>query len=180
MSASDTEALFEAIENGRRQTVEASLDAKPRRIEAIGTHKAGCRDKTPLMYALQCQRFGIARMLLRRGANASARMSGGPGSTVISLAVRFVIQGRDPTPVLEMIDALIDAGADPTDGLWPAIRTYHKHWDETRLIERILERGADPDQLVGNSGNTARELVRINASLYSDRLLALFTVSRGA
>ena len=79
--------LFDAIEAGRLSEVIAILDDQPGLIESVGTESARVRDKTPLMYALQCRALRLARELIQRGANVRARMPGGPRSSVVQLAV---------------------------------------------------------------------------------------------
>lgn len=170
--------LFDAIQDGASSRVRAILDERPEAIEALGDGNEMRLDKTPLMWALQCNKLGLAKMLVERGADVRARMPAGPRSSVLGLAVRFVIADRDPAPNLRIIETLIDAGADPNDGLWPALHAYHQKFDRTEIIELLLQRGADPDLLAGNSGSTVRELVRINAKRYSDRALALFGIER--
>ena len=101
-------------------------------------------------------------------------MPGGPGSSVIQLAVRFVVPGKSNREMVDFVGELIDAGADPSDALWSACHAYHKKLDQPELIELLLQRGADPDQQVGDTGSTVRQLVAINAALYSPRVLKLF------
>lgn len=169
--------LFDAVEAGASSTVFAILDANPEAIEAVGDGNANRRDKTPLMFALQCQRFGLARALIERGADVHARMPGGAGSSVIALAARFGIAGRDDGPLLAVVEALLDAGADPNEGLGPACHAYSKAFDQPRMIELLLRRGADPDRPAGSSGITVRELVRVNAARYSSHVLGLFGIA---
>jgi hypothetical protein len=75
---------------------------------------------------------------------------------------------------LRLATRLLDEGADPNTGLWPALHAVGGIVNRADLIHLALDRGADPDRQVGNSGNTVRELVRINAHLYSSEVLALF------
>ena len=166
--------LFDAIEAGAVSTVRAILDATPDALESIGDESRNRRDKTPLMYALQCGHLALAGELVDRGADIRARMAGGPRSSVISLAVRFVVAGRDNRAMVGFVERLIDAGADPQDALYPACHAYHKAFDQPELIELLLRRGADPDREVGTSGSTVRGLVKVNAQRYSARVLALF------
>jgi ankyrin repeat protein len=165
--------FFDAIEAGAVTAVVAMLDQAPSLVDASGDGNANMRDKTPLMYALQCNHFGLARLLIQRGADVGARMTGGPRSSVIALAVRFVIAGRPNADMVRMVGELIDAGADPSDALWPACHAYDKHFDQPELIELLLARGADPDRLLAD-GSTARGLVKVNAALYSPHVLGLF------
>lgn len=174
MSRSSINRLFKAIQAGDVTTVTALLDADPATVDAFGEGSAAYRDKTPLMFALQCGRHHIARQLIRHGADVGARMPGGPRSTVIAVAVASVIPQQGLKDAVRIVGDLLDAGADPNDGLWPALSSYNKAWDQPELIALLLERGADPDRPVGNSGNTVRELVAINAGRYSSRVLSLF------
>jgi hypothetical protein len=101
-------------------------------------------------------------------------MAGGPRSSVISLAVGFVIPGRDIRPMAALVERLIDAGADPNDALYPACHAYNRAFDQPELIECLLRRGADPDRVVGETGATVRRLVEVNAARYSGHVLELF------
>lgn len=172
MNATRIEALFQAIEAGAVSSVTAMLDAEPAAIDVFGDGNRLYRDKTPLMYALQCNHFHLAGLLLARGANAKAHMRDEPMSTVIALAVRFVVAGNSNRDMVVFVGKLIDAGADPSDALWPALHAYHRKFDQPELIELLLQRGADPDRAIGTS--TVRALVQVNASLYSRRVLELF------
>lgn len=176
MNRTSIAKLFKAIEAGDVTIVTAQLDADPAVIDVQGEGSPVWRDKTPLMFAIQCGHHYIARQLIRRGADVGARMSGGPRSAVIALAVRSVIPQQGMQDVVRLVGDLIDAGADPNDALWPALSAYNKAWDRPEVIELLLQRGADPDRPVGNSGNTVRELVAINAGRYSARVLSLFGV----
>ena len=173
-----SETLFKAIEGGDVTGVRTILDHSPELLEAFGEHNRSCRDKTPLMYALQCGHLRLAGELLDRGANPRACMAGGPGSSVIGLAVRFMIGGRDNSALVAFVDRLIGAGADPDDALLPACLTYNKAFDQPQLIELLLRRGANADNAAGNSGDTVRQIVKVNARLYSDHVLELFGLSK--
>jgi hypothetical protein len=168
--------LFEAIEAGRFSEVIAILDDEPGLIDALGSENARVRDKTPLMYALQCRALRLARELIQRGANVRARMPTGPRSSVLQLAVKFAgPREEDHARMLSLVGELIDRGADPTDAIWSACSAYAPRFSwRARMIALLLSRGGDPDRLVGNSGNTTRELVRINAARFSAEVLRLF------
>lgn len=174
VSPSRITRLFDAIEAGTTSRVTALLDETPELLEASGHNNANRRDKTPLMWALQCHGFGLARTLIQRGANVNARMTGGPRMLVIAQAVRYSIMGRPNNDLVAIIGELIDAGADPTDALWPACHVYVKKYDQAEVIELLLARGADPDRAVREGGESCRRLVEINATLYSPRVLQLF------
>ncbi|MCX5743497.1 MAG: ankyrin repeat domain-containing protein [Proteobacteria bacterium] len=166
--------LFDAIEAGAVSMVWELLDADPSALEAYGAEQPNRLDKTPLMYALQCGHLRLAGELIDRGADVRARMAGGPRSSVVALAVRFVIPGRDLRPMVAVVERLLDGGADPDDALYPACHAYHKAFDQPELIELLLRRGANPERVVGETGSTVRRLVEINARRYSPRVLALF------
>ena len=174
MTQADVKRMFAAIESGALETVNQLIDADPALLEAAGIRNANDRDKTPLMYALQCQRFHLAKRLIERGANVGAKMTSGPRLSVIALCVRFQIMGRSNADIVDMVNRLLDGGAAASDALWPALHVYTKKHDQTQVIELLLQRGADPDAPVGNTGSTVRELVEINAKLYSDKVLAMF------
>ena len=77
--------------------------------------------------------------------------------------------------MLLLVGELIDRGADPTDAIWAACSEYHhRHPWRARMIELLLARGADPDRPLGGSGNTTRELIRINAARFPAEVLDLF------
>ena len=81
MNPSRIKKLFQAIEAGAVSTVTAMLDAEPDAIDVFGDGNSLYRDKTPLMYALQCNHFHLAGLLLQRGADVRAHMRAGPRSS---------------------------------------------------------------------------------------------------
>lgn len=170
--------MFKAIQDGDIALLDSILDAYPEALETFGEHNSLVRDKTPLMFSMQCSNFELANHLLDRGANAAATMAGGPKSPAISLCMQFAYcdkRGHDRW--IELAIRLLDNGADPNTGLWPALHSYGGIVDRDDLIRLCLERGANPDIKLGNSGNTVRELVEINKRLYSDGILKIFEVS---
>lgn len=46
------------------------------------------------------------------------------------------------------------------------------------MIRLLLEHGADPDQKLGKSGDTVRELVEINANRFTPAVLELFRITK--
>ncbi len=78
--------------------------------------------------------------------------------------------------MVQFVSELIDAGADPDDALWGACHAYSKATDQPEMIELLLQRGANPEKQVGNSGSTVRKLVEVNASRFSPHVLALFVL----
>ncbi len=168
--------LFDAIEGGRVSEVTAILDDNPGLINVVGSESKRVNDKTPLMYALQCGAVHLARELILRGADVCARMPAGPRASVLQLAVMFAgLREEQHNRMLALMGELIDQGAEPSDAIWTACSVYSDRFPwRVRTIELLLARGADPDRVVGNSGNTTRELVRINAAKFSAEVLRLF------
>jgi ankyrin repeat protein len=147
-------------------------------METGGEHNQNVRDKTPLMFAMQCANFNLASALLDRGANASAVMPGGPCSSVLELCVAFAYCDlRQHDDWIRLTTRLLDEGADATSALWQALHGFGRIVKRADLIRLLLDRGANPDQVVGNTGSTARELVAINRRLYTDEVLRLLNLS---
>ena len=129
---------------------------------------------------MQCRTLGIARELIRRGADVRTRMPAGPGSSVLQLAVTFAGPREvDHARMMKLVGELIDRGADPTDAIWAACHVYHSSFPwRIQMIELLLARGADPDRAVGTSGNTTRELMRVNAKKFPPEVLRPFAPDR--
>jgi ankyrin repeat protein len=178
MNKTTKKRMFNAIQDGDAETLSQILDAEPEAIEVVGEHNRYVRDKTPLMFAMQCRKLQLAHALLDRGANAAAEMPGGPRYSALLLCMDSAYcdsEGHDEW--IRLATRLIDKGADPNSGLWPALHGFGGIVDRADLIRLSLERGADPDRQLGNSGNTVRELVKINRHLYSAEVLALFDMA---
>jgi ankyrin repeat protein len=175
MVKSGIKKLFVAIERHDHDLALGILEVEKGALEVVGHHNANCRDKTPLMYAMQCEDLELASKLIDLGADVRARMPAGPESSVIQLAVKFG-HGFNPNfeNWLRFVEMLVKAGANPSDGLWPACHAYSKTSDRPEIISLLLASGASPESEVGNSGNTVRELIKINSQLYSKDVLALF------
>ena len=178
MKKTTTKALFNAIQEGDTQTLRQILAAEPEALEAVGEHSRNVRDKTPLMFAMQCRELRIADELLDHGANAAAEMAGGPGSSALSLCMQFAYcDATDHDEWIRLAKRLIEKGADPNTGLWPALHGFGRIVARTDLIRLALESGADPDRQLGDSGNTVRERVKINRHLFSAEVLGLFGIT---
>ena len=178
MNKTTTKRMFEAIQAGDIRTLNQILDAETAALETVGEHNRNVRDKTPLMFAMQCRNLRLAHALLDRGANAAAEMPDGPRYSVLSLCMQFAYcdsVGHDEW--IRLATRLIDKGADPNSGLWPALHGFGGIVARADLIRLALERGADPDRQLGNSGNTLRELVVINRHLFSAEVLSLFGIA---
>lgn len=178
MKKIDIKRLFKAIEDDDRATLTELLDSNPDALEILGEHNRFVRDKTPLMYAIQCFNIELADFLLDRGADACAVMPAGPCDTVLQMCVeRAYCNAETHDEWIDLTVRLLDAGADASGALWRALHSFGGIVDRPDVIRLLLERGADPDQMVGNSGNTARELVQVNAHNYTPTVLDLFDVS---
>ena len=175
MTKAEIKKLFVAIEKHDHNTVFAILESDKDAMETVGHHNANCRDKTPLMFAMQCEDFELSEKLIDLGANVSAKMPAGPESSVIQLAVKFG-HGLNPQfgKWLSFTQKLIQKGANPSDALWPACHAYIKVADKPEIISLLLQSGASPESEVGNTGSTVKELVKVNSQLYSSRVLSLF------
>ncbi|MDI9246947.1 hypothetical protein [Marinobacter sp. CHS3-4] len=175
MNKSEIKKLFVAIEKHDHETVLGIINSETKALEVTGQHNANCRDKTPLMFAMQCEDFDLSERLIEFGANVSARMAAGPESSVIQLAVKFG-HGLNPNfdKWLSLIKLLLTQGANPSDALWPACHAYNKVADKPEIISLLLQSGASPEVEVGNTGSTVKELVKVNSQLYSNRVLSLF------
>ena len=178
MKQIDIKRLFKAIEDNDQLSLDLILDANPEAIETYGFHNRLVRDKTPLMYALQCFKLTLAGHLLDRGANPRAVMPDGPQDSVIQMCIeRAFCNQRTHDDWIAFTIRLLDTGIDPNEGLWPALHGYGPLVPRDDLIRIMLQRGADPDLAVGNSGNTVRELVKINSRKYSPAIRKMFGVS---
>ncbi|MGF1742228.1 hypothetical protein L4C34_14300 [Vibrio profundum] len=175
MTKEEIKKLFIAIEKHDHDTVLGILETDKDAMEAVGHHNANCRDKTPLMFAMQCEDFELSERLIELGANVSAKMPVGPESNVIQLAVKFG-HGLNPNfdKWLSFTKKLIQQGANPSDAVWPACHAYNKVADKPEIISLLLQSGASHESEVGNTGSTVKELVKVNSQLYSSRVLSLF------
>lgn len=175
MTKSEIKKLFVAIERRDHETVIGIINQDKQALEIAGQHNRYCRDKTPLMYAMQCHDFELSERLIELGANVNAKMTGGPESSVIRLAVTFG-HGLNPDfdKWLSFTKTLIQQGANPSDALWAACHAYDKVSDRPEMIALLLQNGASPEKEVGNTGCSVKELIKINSQLYSEYVLSLF------
>jgi hypothetical protein len=135
MNKTKTKLLCKAIEERDEATVFAILDDESDAIEAIGAHNQNVRDKTPFMYAMQCSDLQLANALLDRGANAAAFMTGGPCSSALSLCMQFAYCDVDEHDEwIRLATRLLDEGADPNTGLWPALHTVSRSCQRTEIL----------------------------------------------
>lgn len=172
MNKSDNKKMFKAIENGDWHTIEALLEKNPGEVDVYGISNRPCRDKTPLMYSMQCQNFDFARRFIALGADVSAKMAGGPRMSVLALAATFG-HGLNPQHEIwiEFASELIEKGANPTEALWQALAAYDIKSDKPGMIRLLINSGADLDCDI--PAGKIRDLVRINKRLFSEDVLEL-------
>ncbi len=175
MNRTTTKRLFQAIQADDRSLIDEILEANEDALEVVGLHNRLVRDKTPLMFALQCMKLDLANYLLDRGADAAAHMAGGPRSSVLALCVKFAHAGVTSfDDWMQLARRLLDQGADPSTAIWQAIATYRGLTNRIDLVELLIRRGADVDSPFLDSGESVRDLVRINSGKHLPELLALF------
>jgi uncharacterized protein (TIGR02996 family) len=178
MNKTTKKRMFSAIQDRDLTSLYAILRDNPDAMETVGEHNNNVRDKTPLMYAMQCANFSLAHALLKRGANASAVMAGGPRLSVLALCVRFAYcDAPSHDEWIKLATRLLDEGADPTSALGTALLNFGGLVNRADLIRLLLDRGANPDQMEP-SGSTVRELVECNRHRYTDEVLTLFGLKR--
>jgi len=176
MTKNNIKRMLKAVESDDVATLTAILDADPDAVHAVGDHNRNVRDKTALMYAMQCRNARIANLLLDRGADASAVMSGGPPLSVMELCIMFaVVASFLDDEWVALIERLIALGADPTPGLGYASGGLVRTADRVKLYALLLRHGADPDAET-RAGCSFRELVRANRHRYAPEILELFGV----
>lgn len=177
MNKSDNKKLFKAIETGDWDTIEAILEKNPGEVDVYGISNRNCRDKTPLMYSMQCANFELAKRFIARGADVCAKMAEGPKMSVLSLAAKFG-HGLNPQHEkwIEFATFLIEKGANPTEALWSALAAYDLKTDKSGMIRLLIDAGADLDGEI--PGGRIREIVKINEQLFSDEVLEMCGISR--
>src|SRR6516165_7885973 len=110
--------MFNAVQEKDLATLYAILQENPEAMETVGEHNRNVRDKTPLMFAMQCRNIRLANALLDRGAKASALMAGGPCMSALALCVMFAYcDTEEHDDWIRLAKRLLDKGADPTSAL---------------------------------------------------------------
>ena len=172
--------LFQAIEDDNRSLVSQVIAEQPDALETLGIGKQTFEGKTPLMYALQCGRPGIAALLLDHHANVQATMTASWRWPVLHFAVRAAVSGVGKPEDADILRRMLALGADPnaTDAfgntaLDRALGDYDSVSDHWTIIQVLLDAGADVEN-VGPAKMTTRELVRTNPQSFSARVQSLF------
>ena len=98
--------IFKLIESGDLESIKEILANHPELMDTLGEHNAYCRDKTPLMYAIQCLQIEIANWLIDNGADVDFQMSTGPKTPALSLCV-------DPYIPAELLHKMLSLGSNP-------------------------------------------------------------------
>jgi hypothetical protein len=175
MKKSTVKNMFKAIEQENAATLNAILDTEPDALETVGFHNSFVRDKTPLMYAMQCRKLGLANALVDRGADVKAIMPGGPKSSVLFICIESAYSDPiDHDKWIDLAKRLLDGGADPNSAFWTSLACFGGVVRRSDLIKILVDYGADPDRGVGDTGSTVRELVEINRRLFPEEVLMLF------
>lgn len=179
--------LFQSIEQDDVANLKSFLGEFPKQANIRGVGSAYFPDKTPLMYAIQCVNFPIARFLLENGANVNAKMSGDRRFSVLYMAIYL-----NTLADLDFVEELFNRGADPnvfdTTGRTPlhevidnACRYDLKHLDSIRLVKLFLKHGADPDSRRPSDRSTqgtARELAQHVSDRLPDEICNLLKIKK--
>ena len=100
--------------------------------------------------------------------------------SALALCMKFAHYGLSSLDVwMQLAQRLLDQGADPTSAIWPAIASYRGSVDRIDLIELLYQRGADIDSPFLDSGESVRDLVKINSRIQLPELLELFDIDAG-
>ena len=144
MKKTSVKRLFNAIQADDRPTLDGILDGDPSAMETVGEHNRLVRDKTPLMFAMQCSNLPLAHYLLDRGADASAAMPAEPGLSVLGLCMKFAYcDRRAHDEWIQLAERLLGLGADPNSGIWPALHGFGgivDRADSERAIDKSFDR----------------------------------------
>jgi hypothetical protein len=98
--------VFKDIENDNFDAVVAFFSSNPDKIDMLGVGNNHYKDKSPLMYALQCLRDCIADWLIDAGADVSFQMPAGPKTPALMYAVCELL----PVQILEK---MLSKGSNP-------------------------------------------------------------------
>lgn len=161
-----------AIQDRKLHEVITILDGNPDSLETVGFSNANCRDKTPLMYALQCGFFELVDLLIERGADIHAKMSAGPRFSVLDLVAKF---GHPSSfqyeEFLSVAKKLLALGANVDGALDIAIFSANFTDPRTDMIELLLESGGSLDYETP-AGKTC-ELIEESRGIFDEKVLAL-------
>jgi len=147
--------LFKKVQEGDIEFLTNVLDASPEVVDLIGTESSWYRDKTPLMYAFQCDQPEVCRLMLDRGADVNFQMPAGPGDTICGWAAQLATRGyTTQLAFLEIFKRILSMGADPTVGnsLWDAVHNCAAQSSEQEkeisyeVIQLLIDAGADPNK----------------------------------
>lgn len=147
--------LFNKVFEGDIEFLTKVLDASPEMVDLLGTESSWYRDKTPLMYAFQCNRPEVCRFMLDRGADVNFQMPDGPKSTVCGRAAAMATNGLQyHKEFFEIFKRIMKMGADATVGnpLWDAVHncayasSQPKKEMAYEVIEMLMDAGADPNK----------------------------------
>lgn len=147
--------LFKKVQEGDVKFLKKVLDASPEMVDLVGTESSWYRDKTPLMYAFQCDKPKVCTLMLDRGADVNFKMPAGGNRTICEFAAESAAFGsKQQDEFLEIFQRVLEMGADATVGipLWRAIEQCASAVKQERkekgyqVIRILLEAGADPER----------------------------------
>ena len=114
-------------------------------LKAGADPNARFQGKTPIMHALEEQKWDVAKLLLKSGADPKSQSDN--GFTLLMFAVpTFVTGGADPKAPERMFQTLLDAGADvkPQNKRNGASALhYAASVGHTEIVKLLLKAGAD-------------------------------------
>ncbi len=135
--------IFTDAELGDLEAVRVHLDRDPESVRALRP-----ADSTPLHVAAHWGYPRIVALLIERGAdvNAATSTQGFRPLHSATAAPAPYAPGDDESVVLELVDVLLDAGADVnarnTRGLTPLFNAAAN--GDVQVLQRMIDRGADP------------------------------------
>jgi ankyrin repeat protein len=169
-------ALLLAARDGRLDATRALLDAGA----AVNQQSAGDRS-TPLVMAIINGHFGAAKLLLDRGADPNIVNQDGLAPLYATIDARWApmaggpvpLMAREKTTYLELMEALLDRGADPNarlgkklwfrplfhDQMWIGTPGSTAFWraaqaTDVAAMRLLASHGADP-KIPSEEGDTA-------------------------
>lgn len=174
-----TKELFEAIESGNKENVDEFLGTWPDKVDIAGEHNTYCRDKSPLIYSIQCEQFELASIFIDSGANVNFRVAD-CNTTPLSMAIHihfFMDMG--------VFEKLLQKGADPNQGdlLFKVFTNSatsifrKKGFDFIKQLQLLLDHGADPDQEFFGHGKSIREFCDSYEGEVPDEICDMLNIS---
>lgn len=146
--------FFDQINEGNIEFIKSALDVSPEMVNILGENNNWYRDKSPLMYALQCTKAEMCILLIDRGADVNFRMPAGHKTTVCNwAATQATMYGEDNQEFIPILKKILELGANPNnsdymgrDAIHEAISQLNASGEEHnwQTIKILIEAGADP------------------------------------